>query len=55
LCKEAIEEDHLDFEALLPNMDVFEATQQRGVTTIKTWAKRYPSERGYEVFLTLSR
>lgn len=55
LCLQAIGEVELDFQTLLPDKDIFEETQTTNATTIKTWAQRYPNERGYEVFFTLSR
>jgi hypothetical protein len=55
LCENALGETVIDFVTLLPDADVFENIASVSGTTLKTWAKRYPNEMGFEVFLTLSR
>lgn len=55
LCLTAIGETDIDFETVLPDADVFETNASIGGTIMKTWANRYPSETGYEVFISLSR
>lgn len=55
LCLNALGNSDINFEAFLPNADVFEATAHIEGTTVKAWANRYPSATGYEVFFSLSR
>lgn len=55
LCLAAIGNSDIDFKVFLPDADVFEKEAVIGGATLRSWAKRYPSEKGYEVFFTLSR
>jgi hypothetical protein len=55
LCEKAV--GHVDFtiDSLIPNSQVFENPMIIDGTTIRAWGERYPSNKGFEVFLTLSR
>lgn len=55
LCKKAIGQSDVPIDSFLPNSQVFENELVFDGTTIRAWGERYPSNRGFEVFLTLSR
>lgn len=55
LCLAAIGESDIDFETFLPDADVFETDAIIDGVTLRSWANRYPSGTGYEVFFALSR
>ena len=55
LCHKAIGRADIDIEVIIPNAQVFESQQNIEGTTIRAWGERYPSQKGFEVYLTLSR
>ncbi|WP_120634558.1 hypothetical protein [Ruegeria sp. EL01] len=55
LCEKAIGRGDIAIDSLIPNSQVFENEMIIGGTTIRAWGKRYPSDRGFEVFLAFSR
>ena len=55
LCEKAIGHGDIAIDSLMPNSQVFENEMTIDGTTIRAWGERYPSDRGFEVFLTLSR
>ncbi|MCI2393280.1 hypothetical protein [Aliiroseovarius sediminis] len=55
LCEKAIGYGDIAIDSLIPNSQVFENEMIIDGATIRAWGKRYPSDRGFEVFLALSR
>lgn len=55
LCEKATGNAEIDLDALLPDADDSNASIDISGAAITTWAERYPSGKGYEVFLTVSR
>jgi hypothetical protein len=55
LCEKATGNAEIDLDALLPDADDSNARIDISGAAITTWAERYPSGKGYEVFLTDSR
>lgn len=55
LCHKAIGEADIDFQLVLPDEDIFDLNSNVSGTTMRSWAERYPSGTGYEVFFSLSR
>ncbi|RVV97155.1 hypothetical protein EKE94_14070 [Mesobaculum littorinae] len=55
LCEKSVENLDIAIDSLIPISEVFENEMIIGGTTIRAWGERYPSNRGFEVFLTLSR
>jgi len=55
LCLAAIGDSDIDFETFLPDADVFETDAIIDGATLRSWANRYPSGTGYEVFFALYR
>ena len=55
LCEKALGENEIDMTSLVPDRNSFEQCQYVNGTEVKAWAKRYPNDRGSEVFVLLSR
>lgn len=55
LCEKAVGNVDIAVDSLIPSSEVFENEMIIDGTTIRAWGERYPSNRGFEVFLTLSR
>lgn len=55
LCEKAVENLDIAIDSLIPSSEVFENEMIIDGTTIRAWGERYPSNRGFEAFLTLSR
>lgn len=55
LCKKAVGNADIAIDSLIPNSQVFENEMIIDDTTVRARGERYPSNRGFEVFLTLSR
>lgn len=55
LCEKAVGHRDIAIDSLIPSSQVFENEIIIDDTTIKAWGERYPSNKGFEVFLTLSR
>lgn len=55
LCEKATGHNGIDIDSLIPNSQAFENEMTIDGTTIRSWGERYPSNKGFEVFLTLSR
>jgi hypothetical protein len=55
LCEKATGHSDIDIDSLIPNSQVFENGITIDGTTLRAWGERYPSDKGFEVFLTISR
>ncbi len=55
LCEKAVQNVDIAIDPLIPNSEVFENEMIIDGTKVRAWGERYPSNRGFEVFLTLSR
>lgn len=55
LCEKALGNAGNAVDSLISNSQVFENEMIIDGTTVKAWGERYPSNKGFEVFLTLSR
>ena len=55
LCEKALGNAGNAVDSLISNSQVFENQMIIDGTTVKAWGERYPSNKGFEVFLTLSR
>ena len=55
LCEKGVGNVDIAIDSLIPNSQVFENEMIIDDTTVRAWGKRYPSNKGFEVFLTLSR
>lgn len=55
LCEKATGHGDIAIDSLIQNSQVFENEIIIDGTRIRAWGERYPSNRGFEVFLTLSR
>jgi hypothetical protein len=55
LCEKALGNVDIAIDSLISKSEVFENEMFIDGTTIRAWGERYPSNRGFELFLTLSR
>ncbi|WP_342076872.1 hypothetical protein [Yoonia sp. SS1-5] len=55
LCEKAVGHGDVAIGSLIPHSQVFESEMVVDGAAIRAWGERYPSNGGFEVFLTLSR
>lgn len=55
LCEKATGHSDIEIDSLIPNSQVFENEITIDGTTLRAWGERYPSDKGFEIFLTLFR
>jgi len=55
LCEKALGHGDIAIDSLIPNSQIFENETVIDGTRIRAWGEKYPSNKGFEMFLTLSR
>lgn len=54
-CEKAFGRRYIEIDSLIENSQVFDNEMTIDGTTIRAWSERYPNNKGFEVFLKLSR
>jgi hypothetical protein len=55
LCAKALRRGDIAIDSLIPTSQIFENEMVIDGVTIRAWGERYPSNKGFELFLTVSR